>query len=100
MSKDKIEVSMNVYDIPIVVEALEKADKEIERLKEIIEDYRNKEIIDFSHKLDESWYKEDYEKLNHRINKAIEYIKTLNEYGIGKQAKKELLEILKGSDKD
>ena len=36
MSKDKIEVSMNVYDIPIVVEALEKANKEIERLNNII----------------------------------------------------------------
>ena len=33
MSKDKIEVNMNVYDIPILVEALEEANKEIERLK-------------------------------------------------------------------
>ena len=32
MSKDKIEVNMNVYDIPILVEALEEANKEIERL--------------------------------------------------------------------
>lgn len=38
MSKDKIEVNMNVYDIPIVVEALEKANKEIERLNKILED--------------------------------------------------------------
>ena len=76
---------------------------EIERLKEIIEDYRNKEIIDFSHKLDESWYKEDYEKLNHRINEAIKYIK---EYGdientfiptnISYKTSIELLKILKG----
>ena len=36
MSKDKIEVNMNVYDIPIVVEALEEANKEIERLNNII----------------------------------------------------------------
>ena len=36
MSKDKIEVNMNVYDIPILVEALEKANKEIERLNNII----------------------------------------------------------------
>lgn len=34
MSKDKIEVSMNVYDIPIVVEALEKAEDEIKKLRE------------------------------------------------------------------
>ena len=40
MSKDKIEVSMNVYDIPIVVEALEKANKEIERLNSIIKEVR------------------------------------------------------------
>lgn len=36
MSKDKIEVNMNVYDIPILVEALEEANKEIERLNNII----------------------------------------------------------------
>ena len=32
MSKDKITVNMNIYDIPILVEELEKANKEIERL--------------------------------------------------------------------
>lgn len=41
MSKDKIEVNMNVYDIPIVVEALEEANKEIERLNNIIKEVRN-----------------------------------------------------------
>ena len=40
MSKDKIEVNMNVYDIPILVEALEEANKEIERLKNIIKEVR------------------------------------------------------------
>lgn len=34
MSKDKIEVSMNVYDIPILIEELEKADSEIKKLRE------------------------------------------------------------------
>ena len=34
MSKDTISVNMNVYDIPILVEQLEKANKEIKRLKE------------------------------------------------------------------
>ena len=36
MSKDKITVNMNIYDIPILVEELEKANKEIERLNNII----------------------------------------------------------------
>ena len=27
MSKDKVEVNMNIYDIPILVEALEKENK-------------------------------------------------------------------------
>ena len=50
MSKDKIEVSMNVYDIPILVEQLEKANKETERLNNIInelEKYCNEEIEDY-----------------------------------------------------
>ena len=40
MSKDKIEVSMNVYDIPIVIEELEKAEDEIKKLNDIIEKAR------------------------------------------------------------
>ena len=36
MSKDTITVNMNVNDIPIVVEALEEANEEIERLNNII----------------------------------------------------------------
>lgn len=38
MSKDKITVNMNIYDIPILVEKLEKANKEIERLNNIIDE--------------------------------------------------------------
>lgn len=34
MSKDKIEVSMNVYDIPILIEELEKAEDEIKKLQQ------------------------------------------------------------------
>lgn len=33
MSKDKIEVNMNVYDIPIVIEELEKAEDTIRKLQ-------------------------------------------------------------------
>lgn len=40
MSKDKIEVNMNVYDIPILVEALEEANKEIERLQKDLTYYQ------------------------------------------------------------
>lgn len=38
MSKDKITVNMNIHDIPILVEELEKANKEIERLNNIIDE--------------------------------------------------------------
>jgi hypothetical protein len=41
MSKDKIEVSMSVYDIPIVIEALEKAENEIKKLNDIIDKAKN-----------------------------------------------------------
>ena len=41
----------------------------------------------------------EIERLNNIIKEAREYIETLNEYGIGKNAKKELLEIL-GSEKE
>ena len=34
MSKDKIEVSMNVYDIPILIEELEKAEDTIRKLQQ------------------------------------------------------------------
>ena len=42
---------------------------------------------------------QEIERLNNIIKEAREYIETLNEYGIGKNAKKELLEIL-GSEKE
>ena len=38
--------------------------------------------------------RKEIERLNNIINEVREYIETLNEYGIGKNAKKELLEIL------
>ena len=48
MAKDTITVSMNVHDIPIVVEELEKAQKETDRLNNIInelEKYIHDELI-------------------------------------------------------
>ena len=41
MSKDTITVNMNVHDIPIVIEALDKANKEIERLNKSLEEQRH-----------------------------------------------------------
>ena len=37
---------------------------------------------------------DERDRLNNIIKEVREYIETLNEYGIGKNAKKELLEIL------
>lgn len=54
MSKDKIEVNMNVYDIPILVEALEEANKEIKRLKEENKKYK---------KLEKGWRDEIKQKI-------------------------------------
>ena len=50
MSKDTITVNMNVHDIPILVETLEKSNKEIEELKEqlnneIEEELKQSEIM-------------------------------------------------------
>lgn len=50
MSKDKIEVNMNVYDIPIVIEELEKAEDTIRKLQK------------------------ENQQLKHNRDKAIEYI--------------------------
>ena len=44
--------------------------------------------------------KEEIERLNNIIKEVREYIEALNEYGIGKNAKKELLEILDKVDKE
>ena len=79
MSKDKIEVNMNVYDIPILVEALEEANKEIERLNNIINELDNLISVKIIRVANEEDYQID-------INDIVE-IKT------------KLLE-LKGSDKE
>ena len=103
MSKDKIEVNMNVYDIPILVEALEEANKEIERLKELCDKYEEEHNTTF-----ETWQKDIKEnKLLHSIIKEVrEYIAHYvdNEYRNGRDDElylelnekelKELLEIL------
>ena len=66
MSKDKIKVSMNVYDIPIVVEALEKANKEIERLNNII-----KNTIEELFELKDMIYKPETREINFDVQRKI-----------------------------
>ena len=71
---------------------LEKANKEIERLNNIIKKY---EKMSFVHEID----------LQNRIDKAIEYIRQLEFeseelYDISEFARLELLNILQGSDKE
>ena len=55
-----------------------------------------KEFIEMKIKYDEEYFKKDkeIERLHSIIKEVREYIETLNEYGIVKKAKKELLEIL------
>ena len=91
MAKDTITVNMNIHDIPIVIEELEKAQKEIERLKELL----------------------DYTiELKNRINKAIKYIQNNKLYDFiyddeelfevvsDKVAKDYLLNILGGDNNE
>ena len=101
MSKDKIEVNMNVYDIPILVEALEEANKEIERLKKLCDKYEEEHKTTF----------EEWKKTINIIKEVREYILThklycfeydeeeLFEIVTDKKAKDELLEILDKENK-
>ena len=89
MSEDKIEVNMNIYDIPILVEQLEKANKEIERLKRDNE-YLNKKHEKIIHNIMEFVDKNTF---NHR--NTGERILTLHGKGI-----LDLLDICLGSDKE
>ena len=66
MSKDKIKVSMNVYDIPIVVEQLEKANKEIERLNKI-----RQQVIDELFELKDMIYKPETREINFDVQRKI-----------------------------
>ena len=92
MSKDKIEVNMNIYDIPILVEQLEKANKEIERLNNIINELNNaycKVITKCEEMIDSRFYMND-----NAIKKYADEIKDICKYYVG-EAKE-----LKGADKE
>lgn len=89
MSKDKIEVTMNVYDIPIVVEALEEANKEIKRLNNIInelEKYTKKEI--------KKWKEEEKTENDYSARANI------LGYITGMENVQDKIEELKGDDKE
>lgn len=88
MSKDTITVSMNVNDIPIVIEALDKANKEIERLNNII----NKGIEAINVYQNEKTLSIGYQDL-----KRIRGILRGNEFDL--KMFEEYLQELKGSDK-
>ena len=96
MSKDKIEVNMNVYDIPILVEALEEANKEIKRLKE--------EYVMLQNASDEVEEKDkEIERLNNIINKGIEAINVYQNgetLSIGYEDLKRIRGILQGNEFD
>jgi len=62
MSKDKITVNMNIHDIPIVIEELEKAQKEIGRLNNIINELE--EIINYEI---QEWKDTDDELMKARV---------------------------------
>ena len=88
--------------------------EEIEKLNNIIEEYKNANEYhqNIIHELETMKQPNQLHSENVRLRNQLqqkeniikevrEYIETLNEYGIGKNAKKELLEILdKGSDKE
>ena len=81
MSKDKIEVSMNVYDIPIVVEALEKANKENERLHSIIKEVREYIENNWISKKDADIHRFDNEELEIEIGDIAVILEILDKVG-------------------
>ena len=74
MSKDKIEVNMNVYDIPILVETLEEANKEIERLNKKIEQYENPEDMTLMFMWCDEKAKDEIKRLNNIINELEKWV--------------------------
>ena len=80
MSKDTITVNMNVHDIPIVVEALKKANKEIERLNNIIKelDKQNRQLGEKLSLTTDKYEKKLFIKEN-IIKEVREYIEPLVE---------------------
>lgn len=101
MSKDKIEVNMNIYDIPIVVEQLEKENKEIERLNNII-NKKEQLLGDNIKRLEREVAKRD--NIINKIEEHFVFLK-MNSTGGNKEFFEDILDFmkalreLKGSDK-
>lgn len=95
VSKDKIEVNMNVYDIPILVEALEEANKEIERLNKKIEQYENPEDMTLMFMWCDEKAKDEIKRLNNII-KEVRDLVNKEEFTMKQkyEMREELLEIL------
>jgi len=104
VSKDKIEVNMNVYDIPILVEALEEANKEIERLNNINKNLEKTLELNHIRELQEE---------NERLNNILDGIENnmlsiiyknipviYKEYDLLNQDVKKYFKELKGEDKE
>ena len=80
------------YENKILGQEVERLAKEVERLEKVNQMLLNSMVTEAHTK-----ETKEIERLYSIIKEVREYIETLNEYGIGKNAKKELLEIL---DKD
>lgn len=63
MSKNKIEVNMNVYDIPILIEELEKASNEIEKLQKEKQQLK-KQKDDVVEYIKKNWYSKNTRDIN------------------------------------
>lgn len=74
MAKDTIKVNMNIYDIPILVEALEEANKEIERLNKKIEQYENPEDMTLMFMWCDEKAKDEIKRLNNIINELEKWV--------------------------
>ena len=83
------EVAYDGKDVKALLEYLFELEQEIERLKGLCDKYEEEHKTTF----------EEWKKTINIIKEVREYIETLNEYGIGKNAKKELLEILDKENK-
>ena len=79
------------YEDVIAANVRNQKDKEIENLKQEVERLKN---INEEHRILNGKLRKELQQKENIIKEVREYIETLNEYGIGKNAKKELLEIL------
>lgn len=75
MSKDKIEVSMNVYDIPIIIETLEKAEDTIKKLQQENQQLKKQkdDVVEY--------IKKETKEFHFENDKLIDILRMLGEIG-------------------